>query len=64
MEVEQLLDDQRTQMLVLATLRDTTEDQLDAQELGQAESDVDTIVLKIKKLGDLSNRAIIYSILQ
>lgn len=57
MEVEQLLDDQRTQMLVLATLRDTTEDQLDAKELRQAESDVDTIVLKIKKLGDLSNNS-------
>ena len=32
-EVEQLLDDQRQQILVLATLRETTHDQLDADEL-------------------------------
>ncbi len=32
-EVEQLLEDQRQQILILATLRDTTEDQLDDAEL-------------------------------
>ncbi len=32
-EVEQLLEDQRQQILILATLRDTTEDQLEDVEL-------------------------------
>ncbi|MFK8049291.1 MAG: ATP-binding protein [Halioglobus sp.] len=54
-EVEQLLEDQRTQTLVLATLRETTEDQLDIAELRQAERDVDTIIAKIQNLGDLSH---------
>lgn len=54
-EVEQLLEDQRTQTLVLATLRETTEDQLDRAELQQAERDVDTIIARIQNLGDLSH---------
>jgi len=36
-EIEQLLNDQRQQILVLSTLRDTTEDQLDEKELQQAQ---------------------------
>lgn len=54
-EVERLLEDQRTQTLVLATLRETTEDQLDSAELRQAEGDVDNIITKIQNLGDLSH---------
>ena len=54
-EVEQLLDDQRQQILVLATLRDTTEDQLDDTELQQAEDAIVTIIGKIQKLGKLSH---------
>ncbi|MFT4518314.1 MAG: signal transduction histidine kinase [Halioglobus sp.] len=54
-EVEQLLDDQRQQILVLATLRDTTEDQLDEAELQQAEDAIVEIIGKIQKLGKLSH---------
>ncbi|MEH6635718.1 MAG: HAMP domain-containing sensor histidine kinase [Halioglobus sp.] len=54
-EVEQLLDDQRQQILVLATLRDTTEDQLDDAELQQAEDGIVNIIGKIQKLGKLSH---------
>ena len=54
-EIEQLLEDQRQQILVLATLRDTTEDRLDAGELAQAEGEVDTITRKIQQLGNLSH---------
>lgn len=53
-EVEQLLDDQRQQILVLATLRETTEDQLDDGELEQAEDAIVDIIGKIQKLGTLS----------
>ena len=54
-EVEQLLEDQRQQILVLATLRDTTEDQLDKDELQQAEDDIARIIGNIQKLGKLSH---------
>ena len=54
-EVERLLIDQRQQILVLATLRDTTEDQLDEAELQQAEDGIVTIIGKIQKLGKLSH---------
>ena len=54
-EIEQLLNDQRQQILVLSTLRDTTEDQLDRQELRQAESELQEISQKIVQLGDLSH---------
>ena len=36
-EIEQLLEDQRQQILILATLRETTEDQLEDTELRRAE---------------------------
>jgi signal transduction histidine kinase len=54
-EIEQLLEKQRKQILVLATLRDTNEDQLDDRELAQAETDLDGITRKIQRLGDLSH---------
>lgn len=54
-EVEQLLEDQRQQILVLATLRETTEDQLDSDELAGAEKDIDNIINKIQRLGKLSH---------
>jgi len=54
-EVEQLLDDQRQQTLVLATLRETTHDKLDADELQQAVADIDEITGKIRDLGNLSH---------
>jgi signal transduction histidine kinase len=53
-EIEQLLEDQRQQVLILATLRDTTEDQLEDVELQQAEDAIATINRKIQKLGKLS----------
>ncbi|MDG2273508.1 MAG: HAMP domain-containing sensor histidine kinase [Halioglobus sp.] len=53
-EVEQLLDDQRQQILILAALRDTTEEQLDNAELQRAESAIVIINQKIQKLGQLS----------
>ena len=54
-EVEQLLEDQRQQILVLATLRDTTDDRLEDAELQQAEDAIVTINGKIQKLGKLSH---------
>ena len=54
-EVEQLLEDQRQQILVLATLRDSTEDQLDQDELRQAEQQISGIINKIERLGKLSH---------
>ena len=54
-EVEQLLESQRQQILVLATLRETTEDQLDEAELAQAEDVIATISGKIARLGRLSH---------
>lgn len=52
-EVAQLLEDQRKQILVLATLRDTTEDQLGDDELTQAEDAIVNIIGKIQTLGTL-----------
>ena len=54
-EVEQLLEDQRQQTLVLATLRDTTDDQLDEEELERAEAEVAAIRSAISRLGRLSH---------
>ena len=54
-EVERLLVDQRQQILVLATLRDTTEDPLDDAELQRAEDGIVTTIGKIQKLGKLSH---------
>ncbi len=54
-EVEQLLNDQRQQILVLSTLRDTTEDQLDNEEFVQAEGQLEEIGNKIAMLGELSH---------
>ena len=53
-EVEQLLEDQRQQILVLATLRDTTDVELDEAEMEQAEDGIIAIIGKIQKLGKLS----------
>ena len=53
-EVEQLLNDQRQQILVLSTLRDTTEDQLEDQELRQAEGELEDLRAKIAALEELS----------
>ena len=54
-EIEQLLETQRQQTLVLATLRETTEDQLDDRELQQAEKAIAELIDKIQKLGQLSH---------
>ena len=53
-EVEQLLDDQRQQILILAALRDTTEGQLEKAELLRAETAIVLINQKIQNLGKLS----------
>jgi signal transduction histidine kinase len=53
-EVEQLLETQRQQILVLATLRETTEDQLDETELEHSEEAIAEINTKIRRLGRLS----------
>ncbi len=53
--MEQLLNDQRQQILILATLRDTTDDRLEPDELEQAEAQLETINTTVKKLGRLSH---------
>jgi len=53
-EIEQLFEDQRQQVLILATLRETTDDQLESAELQQAETAIQNIVEKIRELGRLS----------
>lgn len=53
-ELEQLLEDQRQQTLVLATLRETTEDRLGPEELTRAEADIALIRERIVELGALS----------
>jgi len=53
--VQQLLDDQRQQLLILAALRDTADDRLDARELRRAEEEIARIYRQIRKLGDLSH---------
>ncbi len=54
-EIEQLLEDQRQQIRVLATLRETTEDQLDDAERAQAEETIAAISSRISRLGRLSH---------
>jgi signal transduction histidine kinase len=54
-EVEQLLNDQRQQILVLSTLRDTTEDQMDDEEFLQAQGELEDIGTNIAMLGELSH---------
>lgn len=54
-EVEQLLNDQRQQILVLSTLRDTTDDQLEQAEQAQARAELQLIGAKISELGELSH---------
>ncbi len=54
-EVEQLLEDQRQQILVLATLRETTDDPLEEAELQSAEEAIAAIIGKVRKLGKLSH---------
>lgn len=54
-EVAQLLEDQRQQILILATLRETTDDQLGEAELQRAEAAIEEINDKIQKLGMLSH---------
>lgn len=53
-EVEQLLEDQRQQILILAALRDTTEERLGQAELQRAEDAIVVINEKVQKLGKLS----------
>ena len=53
-QLEQQFADQRQRILVLSTLRDTTEDQLDGDELAQAEQDLSGIRGNISELGELS----------
>ena len=53
-ELEQSLDDQRQLILVLETLRDNTDDQLEADELRQAEEDISSIQRMIRSLGKLT----------
>ncbi len=54
-ELEQALNDQRQQILILDTLRENTDDQLDSTELQQAEASIDTIGEMIRELGELSH---------
>ncbi len=54
-ELEQLLENQRKQFQVLALLRETTDEPLDAKELQYAEDDIGKITLKIKRMGRMSH---------
>ncbi len=53
-EVEQLLNDQRQQILVLATIRENTGDQLEDSEYQQAKQQISAIRNRIRQLGRLS----------
>ena len=53
--VKQLLEDQRQQILILATLRESTEDRLEDAELQRAEDAIIVINKKIQQLGELSH---------
>jgi signal transduction histidine kinase len=53
-ELERLLEDQQQQILVLATLRETTDDRLGADERAQEVADIAAIRERIAALGDLS----------
>ncbi|MBA6413761.1 HAMP domain-containing histidine kinase [Parahaliea sp. F7430] len=54
-EIEQELENQRQQILILATLRETTQDQLDPQELSQAEAELSRVRDNVRQLGELSH---------
>ena len=54
-DAAQLLENQRQQILVLETLRETTGDMLDAQELADAEADIASIERKLEELGALTS---------
>ena len=50
-ELEQNLQNKRQQVLVLATLRETTDDPLEDSQLGQAGADLDIIAERLRQLG-------------
>lgn len=50
-ELEQNLQNKRQQVLVLATLRETTDDPLEDSELDQARADLDIITERLRQLG-------------
>ena len=50
-ELEQNLQNKRQQVLVLATLRETTDDPLEDSELDQARADLDIIAERLRHLG-------------
>ena len=50
-ELEQNLQTKRQQVLVLATLRETTDDPLEDGQLAQAEADLDIIAERLRQLG-------------
>ena len=50
-ELEQNLQNKRQQVLVLATLRETTDEPLDATALGQAFADLEIITERLRQLG-------------
>ena len=54
-DAAQLLENQRQQILVLETLRETTGDMLDSEELVDAETDIATIDSKLTELGALTS---------
>ena len=60
-DLEQMLEDQRQQILVLATLRETTEDRLGDAEKTQARADLAAIRQRIddleKSIGELTDAA-------
>ena len=49
------LEEQRKQIRVLATLRDTTQDRLSEDDLEQAESNIRAIIDSIRQLGNVSH---------
>ena len=53
-ELEQMLNDQRQQILILATLRETTDDRLEANEQARAVADIGITRERIRNLGALS----------
>lgn len=53
--ISQQLEEQRKQILVLAALRDTTEEQLGEDDRARAESNISNITDSIAQLGDVSH---------
>jgi len=51
-ELEQNLQNKRQQVLVLATLRETTDDPLEDSQLDQARADLDIIAERLRQLGN------------